>query len=254
MTPRQTATDPTTALTDKERQTLGKSLANPLDFPPEFLGWLDDFIRLRLSASNVTGLAGRTGQVGELLVVLKNYSYQTGFFTINHAGSRWAYLNGATIPTTGYEDLVNYLGATLPDTRGRSLWMCGTIGATAYAANDGVAEASRQPKHQHTDTKAVGSGGTHTHGMSGAPGGSFASNSHTHTDGSVAGQTGTGANFAPAGGVSSGPSAVASPTVGTLAVASDGLHGHSLSGAVGSGMAGSDAVAHIVIGSAFVHT
>ena len=38
------ATDPTTALTDKERATLTKVLANPLDFPTEFRGWLLDII------------------------------------------------------------------------------------------------------------------------------------------------------------------------------------------------------------------
>lgn len=215
------AADPKASLTDKERATLTKILANPLDFPAEFPGWLDDFVRLRLTAKNIAGLGGYTGYTGELLVVLADYTAETGVLTIEAKGGTWMYLNGATFDATTYSTLNTYLGTnTLPDTRGRSLWLTGTNAALDLFDNDGVTESSRQPKHTHSDTLDV----------SGAPGGTFITSLGTISRGS-------------AGADVYNSSSTGSPTAGTLGI----------SGSVGSGMSGSDAVAHIAIGSAFVH-
>lgn len=213
------AADPKTSLTDKERATLTKILANPLDFPAEFPGWLDDFVRLRMTVSNIAGFSTlMTGETGELLVVLADYTAQTSAYTIEFKNQTWMYLNGATFDASVYASLNTYLGTNvLPDTRGRSLWLTGTHTALDLFDNDGVTEASRQPKHTHSDDIAI----------SGDP---FVTAVNVTNDTQfVEGAT----NF------------VKSLTVDTASA--------TVTGSVGSGMAGSDAVAHIAIGSAFVH-
>lgn len=213
------AADPKASLTDKERATLTKILANPLDFPAEFPGWLDDFVRLRMTVSNIAGFSTlMTGETGELLVVLADYTAQTSAYTIEFKNQTWMYLNGATFDASVYASLNTYLGTNvLPDTRGRSLWLTGTHTALDLFDNDGVTESSRQPKHTHTDS--ISASGTFVTSVSTTP--------------IAAGVT---------GGSQSGVASVSAPT---------GSVGNS--GSVGSGMSGSDAVAHIAIGSAFVH-
>lgn len=243
------AADPTTSLTEKERATLSKMLANPLDFPQEFPGWLDDFVRLRLTASQIAGLGNYTGTTGELLVMAADYTAQTGVYTIEAKGGTWMYLNGATFDTAVYASLYAYLGtATLPDTRGRSLWLCGTHTATDLFNNDGVTESSRQPKHTHTVTIATASAGT--------PAGtvSITDPGHSHTV-SIGANSGGGTRVKDDNAGETRTQATSSDTTGISATFSGSAlsaHGHSGSTA-GSGMSGSDAVAHIVIGSAFVH-
>lgn len=213
------AADPKTSLTDKERATLTKILANPLDFPAEFPGWLDDFVRLRMTVSNIAGFSTlMTGETGELLVVLADYTAETGVHTIEFKNQTWMYLNGATFDASTYAGLNTYLGTNvLPDTRGRSLWLTGTHTALDLFDNDGVAESSRQPKHTHSDSLDI----------SGDP--FVTSLNVTTTTQFIEGATPS---------VQAVTANTASATVG---------------GTVGSGMSGSDAVAHIAIGSAFVH-
>ena len=220
------AADPTVALSDKERATLTKILANPLDYPAEFAGWLEDFVRVRLTASSIAGIGSYGGTTGELLLLAKDYTAQTGVYTLDLKGGTWMYMNGATFAAASYPDLNAYLGTNvLPDTRGRSLFLAGTHAAAALFANDGVAVASRQPKHTHSDSL----------GVSGSPGGTFVTSVTTNASTIMAGGTN--------GVITSLNTPTGSPTSGSLSV----------SGSVGSGMAGSDAIAHIILGSAFIH-
>lgn len=208
------AADPTASLTDKERATLTKILANPLDFPAEFPGWLDDFVRLRLTVSNIAGFSTlMTGETGELLVVLADYTAQTSAYTIEFKNQTWMYLNGATFDASVYASLNTYLGTNvLPDTRGRSLWLTGTHTALDLFDADAVAEPSRQPTQ--TDTVNI------TISISGTTG----SASATRTD-----------NFPQAG----------SEFTGT--------HSHSFSGSGSDSDTVSITPPYVAIGSAFVH-
>lgn len=121
----------------------------------------------------------------------------------------------------------------LPDLRGRSAWMCGSNAACDIGDNDGVTESSRQPKHQHTESLSGSSAGL---SITGSPGGTFVTAVNVTNDAQfVEGAT----NF-----VKSLTAPTGSPTAGTLAVAGT----VSISGTVGSGMSGSDAVAHLFVG------
>lgn len=218
-----------TVLSEADRAKGMQFLSNPLDFPTGFEGWLRDIIRQEIVANGGSSLTQYLGTTGELLLVYKDYTAETGLYALEAKGGTYLYLNGATYSSTTYPDLYAYLGTTtLADTRGRSIWLCGTNAAVDLGDNDGVTESSRQPKHTHTDSI----------GLSGSPGGTFVTNVTTNTVGDSSDGSG-GTNKVVSLNVSTG-----SPTVGSLSV----------NGSVGSGMSGSDAVAHIVVGSLFIRT
>jgi len=248
-------------LTQAQREFFQAGLANPADFPPGLIGWLEDFVLSRQHASNIAGLASRIWAPGDPKWVIEDLTANSSEYVYQDSVGAWLYLNGTTVSRTTYDLIFAKYGTTfntggeagsdfrLPDTRGRSIWTCGTNAALDLGDNDGVAEASRQPKHAHTLTGGPGRG---TLAVDGAPGGTFGNSTHVHSSllQSQEVQTGTGqlvAKFLNTN--SAGPQGTASPTLGTLAVTGAPSIGTT---AVGSGMSGSDAVAHIALGSAFV--
>jgi microcystin-dependent protein len=151
----------------------------------------------------------------------------------------WLECNGASVLRATYPDLNTLLSSlsypfgtadgshfTLPDLRGRTPWSSGPHANTGLGDSDGVAAASRQPKHTHTiGSISVGNESAHTHSYQKETYGAFAA----------------------------GPGAVNSVNTtpdGTTGAGS--AHSHSLSGNAGSGMNGSDAVAHLVAGTYFI--
>lgn len=240
--PKKSPQDASKALTDAERADLTKKLSNPLDFPPEFRTWLEGFIETALPTSkSFQALAANYAfPVGFQRWIPEDLSAHTGEYvwTDSNTGIQFLYANGAAVSQTTYADLYAAWGASkwkadsggnfyLPDTLGRSIWTCGTNAATDLGDNDGVIESSRQPKHTHSLSGSTGSGGvTHTHDDNTAGG----SQAQAYSSGTVI----TAGN--------SGLTQTGAPTAY--------LHTHTLSsGSAGSGMSGSDAVAHIVLGS-----
>ncbi len=247
-------------------------LSNPLDFPAGFRGTIEDWITLMLPSPSSfqtqieTAAAAIAQPVGSSLFLTGvDLTANTSEYVYTHpaTGLTFLYANGATVSQTTYADLFAWFGGhiwaadpgggnfVLPDTRGRSLWTAGTNAATDVGDTDGVAEASRQPKHTHSDSLA---GDSHTHGsgglsVSGAP--SITDPGHTH----VASNLDGGASFGWAAGTGQSLTSGSSTTgisagLGTLDVGGSTDGGTvNISGSVGSGMSGSDAVAHIVIGS-----
>lgn len=229
--PKKSPQNPSQILTDAERATMQKQLANPLDFPPEFRTWLEGFLETAIpSSAALRALAvGSAFPVGYFRTIPEDLSANTSEYvwTDSSSGLQFLYCNGAAVSQTTYAGLYAAWGAskfaadsggnfTLPDCRGRSLWYCGTNAACDLGDNDGVTESSRQPKHTHSDT--ISAGGTFVTSVSTTP--------------IAAGVT---------GGSQSGVASV-STTTGSP----------SNSGSVGSGMSGSDAVAHYFIGSLVV--
>jgi hypothetical protein len=65
------------------------------------------------------------------------------------AGGRWLLADGSAIPAQ-YTSLIALAGPNLPDAKGRTLVMLGTnTDVDALGKSDGVAVASRSPKHKH---------------------------------------------------------------------------------------------------------
>lgn len=240
-------------------------LGFPLDLPANFVTWLEGRMQLLLEASNILGLASRVACVGDMKIICKDLSAETGLYVWDDAQGTWLYCNGNSFTAAAYPHLNTFLGGlVLPDARGRSVWMTGTNGAVDLLDNDGVAEASRQPKHTHSDTLA---GDSHTHGSSGlsvtgAPGvGSLALPNHVHsgsavTGGDVVGSAPSGVYSAVSsntGNPTTNPAIDGAPSLGTLDVGGSTDGGTvNISGSVGSGMSGSDAVAHCVVGSLLI--
>lgn len=257
-------------------------LADPLSYGETFNSFLEQFVRVRIPtpASLSTQIAAIAQPVGSpLFLTGVDLTANTSEYVYTHpsTGLTYLYANGATVSQTTYADLFAWFGGhiwaadpgsgnfVLPDTRGRSLWTAGTNSATDIGDNDGVTESSRQPKHTHSDSLA---GDSHTHGsgglsVTGAPGvGSLALPNHVHTErvwtgvggGTVSTQS-VGSNGAEQDSINTGnpttlPAISGAPSAGTLDVGGSTDGGTvTISGSVGSGMSGSDAVAHIVIGS-----
>lgn len=136
---------------------------------------------------------------------------------------------------------------TLPDLRGRDLISMasgGNADVDALGDSDGLAIASRTPKHNSTSALTLSGAPS----LSGAPGGSFASDSHTHpvNYGTISLSAPTTNPVVTPPVTTSGPSATASPTIGTLAVAKGTL---AVSGSVGPGGARPvDTPAYLVAG------
>lgn len=251
-------------LDDRERTTMQRYLASTGNFPPEFVSWMEEYMRTLLTAGNLTGLAQRVATVGEYKLIAKDLTAQTSLYVWEDAQGAWLYCNGASILGAGYTELEGFMGGTtLPDARGRAPWACGTHVDVDLFDNDLQAEATRTPKHKHT----VG-----TLGISGAPSaGSLATASggaHTHTITdpghfhNVTAVPSVVTNSAGGAGREPNPeTSIASDTRTTgISINSGGAHTHSITGApgvgtlgvsgeAGSGMGGSDAVAFVVLGS-----
>jgi microcystin-dependent protein len=244
-------------LSAKERDLLQRAAENPMDlFQGKSLGWLEDFIRITVGSGGGTG-GGNTAvlPVGFSAVIQKDLTAETAEYVYTDSdGGEWLYCNGVAVSQTTYADLYAFYGANafgtdsggnffLPDARGRAMFLTGTHADTDLGDNDGVAVASRTVKHSHTNGATI----------TGAPGGTFATDSHTHGAGSLevttnatAGAGGATAGFAVSGdqpvtGTTATPSASGSPTAGTLAVG----------GTIGTGTP-VDAPAHLFIGSLLV--
>lgn len=75
-------------------------------------------------------------------------------------GGMWLLADGSAIPAQ-YTGLIALAGANLPDAKGRTLVMLGThTEVNAVGKSDGVALASRQPKHKHGGSSAFAQSGT----------------------------------------------------------------------------------------------
>lgn len=231
--PKKSPQDASQILNDTERATMQRYLANPLDFPPEFRSWLEGFMETAIpSSASFTALATSLAfPVGRFSIAPEDLTANTSEYvwTDSITGLQFLYCNGAAVSQTTYASLYAAWGASkwladsgsnfyLPDCRGRSLWFCGTNGACDLGDNDGVTEANRQPKHTHTDSLTLPN---HIHGPSGIV------------------QPGGGGDIPAGSGYGQGNTG--NPTTNP-----------SIDGSVGSGMSGSDAVAHYFIGSLVV--
>lgn len=121
--PRRSPQGQQPTLTDQERALLQRLLGYPLDIPGEFVTWMEDRMRLLITASNVRGLAQRVATVGEYKVIAKDLSASSGLTSYDDTQGRWLYANGATFSSTDYPDLADFLGGTtLPNLDGQLLW------------------------------------------------------------------------------------------------------------------------------------
>jgi microcystin-dependent protein len=249
-------------LSGAERELATRLSENPMDlFQGKSIGWLEDFIRITVGGgsggTNGSGSSGTSAAYyvpGDLKVVINDLTAQTGEYVYSDDSGQWLYCNGVAVSQTTYADLYATVGANafgtdsggnffLPDPRGRALFFTGTHTNTDLGDSDGVALASRQAKHAHTNGATI----------TGTPGGTFASSTHTHDSGTYKVPTNDTADsgvaraaFTTSGdqdvtGSSGTPSATASPTAGDLAVG----------GTIGTGTTG-DAPAHLFIGSLLV--
>jgi microcystin-dependent protein len=230
-----------------EQRVLAQRLSdNPLDlFQGKTVGWLEDFIRITVgdgsrSGSGSSGVSAAYYVPGDVKVTLADLTAQTSEYVFEDDSGRWLYCNGVAVSQTTYADLYAAIGPNaygtdsggnffLPDPRGRALFFTGTNADADLGDNDGTALADRGAKHIHTAE------------VTGAPGGTFASSTHTHDITTSPELVEVGAvNVADhAVYTSSAPSATASPTLGTL------------DASVGSG-GSTDAPSHLFIGSLLV--
>lgn len=240
----------------------GEKPVNPLNLSGPDKSWLEDFIITTLPTNSAFQVLAQkmAYPVGFPRLIMEDLTANTSEYvwTDPVTGLGYLYCNGAAVSQTTYADLYAQWGASkwaadsggnfyLPDTRGRSLFLCGTNSATDLGDNDGVTESSRQPKHTHTVTIATASAGT--------PAGtvSITDPGHAHTV-SIGANSGGGTRVKDDNAAETRTQATSSNTTGISATFSGSAlssHGHSGSTA-GSGMSGSDAVAHIVIGSLVV--
>jgi microcystin-dependent protein len=245
-------------LTSKERDLAQRLAENPMDmFQGKSLAWLEDFIRITVGGGGGGAGGGNTAvlPVGFSAVIQKDLTAENAEYVYTDSdGGEWLYCNGVAVSQTTYADLYAFYGANafgtdsggnffLPDARGRAMFLTGTHTNADLGDNDGVAVASRQAKHAHTNGATI----------TGTPGGTFASSTHTHDSGTYKVPTNDTADsgvaraaFTTSGdqdvtGSSGTPSATSSPTAGDLAVG----------GTIGTGTTG-DAPAHLFIGSLLV--
>jgi len=154
------------------------------------------------------------------------------------APSGWLMCDGSAVSQSTYAALYAVIGVTygdpgggnfnLPDLKGRFAVGKGThVDVDTLADNEGVAEASRRPKHSHVHTIDLSSNSNHTHGGITSGGGG----DHTHGTTVVTGSQGT----APGSGLATSGSSTGSGGGSThsLLTPSGGSHTHSLSGTMG---------------------
>jgi len=179
---------------------------------------------------------------------------QTGFFICN----------GATFVQATHPLLYAALGnsTTLPDLRGRGLWMPGTQDSHAFTRNDvggeydHVISEAQMPAHSHDGTLSgsTGAGGSHNHSIGGSTGGqavtvsggsvsisgtSGAGSAHTHGNGTLAADSGGAHTHTYNGSDGSYAGGASQPNPGTDAVdslttSSNGAHTHTISGVIAS--------------------
>jgi hypothetical protein len=237
-------------LSGAERELATRLSENPMDlFQGKSIGWLEDFIRITVG-SNVSSILTSIYGVGHYRIVAEDLTAQTSEYVYSDAFGDFLYMNGVAVSQSTYASLYAEWGAnkwaadsggnfSLGDARGRGLFMCGTHANAGFGDNDGVAVASRQAKHAHTNGATI----------TGAPGaGTLAVASHVHPGviGTANANLDTGATTIA---VSSGtqdtgaaaPAVTGAPDAGTLAVG----------GTIGTGTSG-DAPAHLFIGSLLV--
>lgn len=270
-------------LTERQRAFATRLANNPLDlYQGKTLGWLEDFIRI--TVGNIVTRTGPGAQIGTHTVghmawICKDLSANVNEFVYEDDSGQYLYLNGAAVSQTTYADLYEFYGPNaygtdsgglflLPDSRGRSAFLCGTHSNTDLGDHDGISLSLRQALHQHSVTGTVAShthdDGTltvasHTHGA-----GSFTAADHSHSSaGSSSDADYSGANNSFVVGQNdlgdqnllrgsgaltvSGTSGAASPDV----TGSTGSASPAVTGTAGSGMA-ADGPAHIYIGSLLV--
>lgn len=179
--PRQSPQDPSRILTDSERATLQKGLANPLDFPPEYRAWLEGVIESMLPTSGALAAVGAsnartTGEFKAVATIVSGFT-GTSLTTYEDENGLWLCCNGATFSASDYPALNTFLGGTtLPDARGRGMWFAGThVDVNALTDSDGAAVGSRTPK-----TTIAGYGGDSGTTGSGGGGSTSSGGSHTH--------------------------------------------------------------------------
>src|SRR4051812_41758692 len=89
------------------------SMADPLNFPTEYLGWLDDRIK-QMATQSVAKWS-----VGDYKVSAQTADHTDG------AGGQWLICDGTSVDAA-YTALTTLIGATRPDAQGRALVMKGT--------------------------------------------------------------------------------------------------------------------------------
>jgi microcystin-dependent protein len=268
-------------LSERERAFIGRISSNPLDFfQGETLGWLEDFIRITTvgggptrDGTGSTGIGPAYYVPGDTKIVGVDLTAQTGVYVYEDASGNWLYLNGAQVSQTTYADLYAFYGPNkwgtdtggnffLPDSRGRSLYFCGTHADTDLGDTDGITLADRRPKHQHVLSASLSAAGTSSD-SAGTPAGSVSGTvaSHNHGGGSVQGVNptastgGTGFTGGDRSDVVLSPSSQAPAWSGSFTGSAMSGHSHTVSGSVtgsaGSGMA-LDAPPYLFIGSLLV--
>lgn len=237
------------------------------EFTPQQVTWLERYMRLlvdRQVQTSTSLIVSAANPVGTWQIVPDDLTANASEYVYTHpvTGLTFLYCNGAAVSQTTYATLYALWGASkwatdsggnfyLPDARGRSLWLAGTNTNTDVGDTDGVAEASREPKHVHTSSSLT---------VTGAP--AITDPGHTHQEFTYLTQTGGNTSYkVPAIGIdpqgaqqdftdSGGNSAIYMDSA-TTGITS-GLGTLDVGGTAGSGMSGSDAVAHLVLGSLVV--
>jgi hypothetical protein len=190
----------------------------------------------------------------DLRIIPEDLTAETGAYEYEDEFGLFLYANGAAASQATYPELYAKWGANkwgadaggnflLPDTRGRTLVLCGTHADVDLGGNDGTSLSNRRPKHPHTNGV--------TGSITGVPSaGSLAitpdPHSHTEVYGSAVIAAAGAAVFGGQGTQASGTTSLSitgSPGAGTLGV--------SVGGTVGAAGGTTDAPSYIVIGSAF---
>ena len=248
-------------LEPKERELVQKMAANPLEvMQGELKSYMEEFVRVLLPTSSTSG----GWVVGDYKVVAKDLTAQTGVYVYTDDSGDWLYCNGAAASQTTYAALYAFVGAnafgtdaagnfSLPDGRGRGLFMVGTNAATDLGDSDGVAEASRQAQHIHS----VSVSGSTSSDSAGTPAGTVSSHSHSYSDSSG---LSNGVNQAPtdAGWFPHSTNSDTSRTTGSATPTFTGSamagHAHTFSGSGSAGSSGmsSDGPAHLYVGSLLI--
>lgn len=192
-------------------------------------GWQDLAIMGAQGAQGPAGATGPQGATGPMgpsgAAVWITGDTKIGMQAASHAdpaGGMWLLADGSAIPGQ-YTALIALCGANLPDAKGRSLVMLGThTDVDTIGKSDGIALASRRPKHSHAHSLTLPN--------------------HVH---SYYAEGGGGVVTRPAGAVGNG----GSTTLGTLNPSSL----PAIPGTIGqAGM--TDSEAYVVVGNLFVHT
>lgn len=224
------------------------------EFTPQQVTWLERYMRLiadRQVQTSTTLIVSAAQPVGFWQIVPDDLTANTGEYVYTHpvTGLTFLYCNGAAVSQTTYATLYALWGTNkwgtdsggdffLPDARGRSLWLSGTNAAVDVGDNDGVTEVLREPKHTHTSASLT---------VTGAP--SITDPGHIHH---MELSLTLGAGFLRAKDEPNASNSQDYTTQSATTGITSGLGTLDVVGTAGSGMPGSDAVAHLVLGSLVV--